>query len=136
MATLIPAHHGNPRLHQSLLLLFLCTLLAAGCQTQTTEGVKAPPKEEAAADAAPQRYTLHGKVVSLSAETKVAAIDHEEIVGWMGAMTMEFPVREASEWEKLQVGDQINATVFVDNSGFHLAEIEVVAPAASAGQKP
>jgi Cu/Ag efflux protein CusF len=115
-------------------VLLLFVLSAGGCQTQTTEDAQASPKEEAAA--APQRYALHGKVVNLNVENKIAAIDHEEIVGWMGAMTMEFPVRESSEWEKLHVGDQINATVFVDSSGFHLGEIEVVKPPAGEGKTP
>ena len=118
----------------STLLLLLFVLLPAGCQTPTAEDAQAPAKEEAAA--APQRYALHGKVVSLNAENKIAAIDHQEIVGWMGAMTMEFPVKDQAEWEKLQVGEQINATVFVDDSGFHLGEIEVVPAAASEGQTP
>jgi len=118
----------------SMLLLLLLVLLAASCQTPTTDDAQAPPKEGAAAT--PQRYALHGKVVSLNAENKIAAIDHQEIVGWMGAMTMEFPVKEQSEWEKLQVGEQINATVFVDDSGFHLGEIEVVPAAATEGQTP
>ena len=120
------------RIRGTLSLLFVM-LLAAACQTPTTGDAQAPAKEEAPT---PHRYALHGKVVGLSAETKVAAIDHQEIVGWMGAMTMEFPIKETSDWEKLHVGDQINATVFVDASGFYVGEVQVVTPAAGEGQAP
>ncbi len=109
----------------STCLLLLLALLAGGCQTA--------PKEEAATP--PQRYDLHGKIVSLNQEHKIAAIDHQEIVGWMGAMTMEFPIKEESDWEKLHVGDEINATVFVGADGFYVAEVEVVTPATE-GQAP
>jgi Cu/Ag efflux protein CusF len=57
-----------------------------------------------------------------------AAIEHDEIVGWMDAMTMTFPVPEKADWEKLSVGAQIQATVFVSDDGFHIGEIEVITP--------
>jgi Cu/Ag efflux protein CusF len=125
MSIPIPSLPKNTLLLSIAFVILISALLAGGCQTQTAEDAQAPAKEQAA-ETAPQRYALHGKVVSLNEENKIAAIDHQEIVGWMGAMTMEFPVREQSEWEKLHVGEQINATVFVDATGFHLGEIEVV----------
>jgi Cu/Ag efflux protein CusF len=43
----------------------------------------------------------------------------------MEAMTMDFPIRDAAEFSKLSVGDRIEATVFVEDVGFALAEIRV-----------
>lgn len=88
---------------------------------------------ESAADDDPQRYDLRGKVVQLETENKAAVIDHEEIKGWMDAMTMRFPVKEQADWDKLTVGAQIEATVFVTPEGFHIGDVKVVegeAPAA------
>ncbi len=77
-----------------------------------------------------ERYPLRGKVLGLSEEDKTATIDHEEIPGWMGAMTMSFPVKDDAEWAKLSVGADIEATVFVDDAGFSIGEIK-----AAKGQK-
>jgi Cu/Ag efflux protein CusF len=73
-----------------------------------------------------QRYQLRGKVVNLESDNQAALIEHEEIVGWMDAMTMRFPVREKADWEKLAVGAQIEATVFVADDGFYVGEVQVV----------
>jgi Cu/Ag efflux protein CusF len=75
-----------------------------------------------------QRYQLHGKIVQLDAENQAAVIEHDEIVGWMDAMTMTFPVPDKADWEKLSVGTQIQASVFVSDDGFHIGEIEVIQP--------
>lgn len=76
-----------------------------------------------------QRYELRGKVVRLETGNRAAVIEHEEIVGWMEAMTMRFPVADEAEWNKLAVGEQITATVFVNDEGFHIGDIQVVAAA-------
>jgi Cu/Ag efflux protein CusF len=65
-----------------------------------------------------------------------ATIEHDEIVGWMGAMTMDFPVKDQAEWEKLQVGDRITGTVFVSSDGYHLGEIKMAEPAAEEEKTP
>jgi Cu/Ag efflux protein CusF len=95
------------------LLWFL--ILFIGCGETT-----APP------EAAVERYTLHGTVVQLNQQNMAATIDHEEIVGWMGAMTMDFPITDKAEFDKLQTGDRITGAVFVGSDGFHLGEIKVI----------
>jgi Cu/Ag efflux protein CusF len=119
--------------------LLMAVLLAGppGCSTGT-------PDETAAQDSAAgaeQRYQLRGKIVSLDAENKVATIEHEEIVGWMGAMTMGFWVKEDADWQKLVVGSQIEATVFVSDEGYHVGEVKVTGdeapqPAEGAKEQP
>jgi Cu/Ag efflux protein CusF len=44
----------------------------------------------------------------------------------MDAMTMRFPVPDETEWNKLAVGEEILATVFVNDEGFHIGEIQIV----------
>jgi len=81
----------------------------AGCQQQpnTAIAVKEDSKEPV------KEYALHGEVLRLDPQGKIAAIKHEAIGDWMGAMTMEFPVKDAKEFESLRAGEKINATVFV-----------------------
>ena len=95
-------------------------------------GGSGEPKEEETAEEAPtattsvERYTLQGTVLGLREEDKTAVINHQEIVGWMSAMTMDFPIRDAAEWEKLKVGARIDGTVFVAEDGFYVGEIKVL----------
>ena len=87
--------------------------------------------EETPASSAPmgqvEKYVIKGRVVGLNAEEKTAVIEHEEIVGWMSAMTMGFPIRDDADWQKLKVGSQIEGTVFASDDGFYVGEIKVAA---------
>ena len=89
-----------------------------------------------APETAVERYTLHGTIVQLNQQNMAATIEHDEIVGWMGAMTMDFPVKDQAEWEKLQVGDRITGTVFVSSDGYHLGEIKMAEPAPEKEKAP
>jgi protein SCO1/2 len=117
------------KLYAALLLCVAGLILACGPSEPQTNDDAA--ESTAASDS--QQYELRGKVVQLEAENKAAVIDHEEIEGWMDAMTMRFPVKEQADWDKLAVGAQIEATVFVTTDGFHIGDVKVVegeAPAA------
>ncbi len=72
----------------------------------------------------PKQYQLKGVVVRLDPQVRTAVIKHGAIEGWMEAMTMEFPVHEAKEFEKLTPGKQITATVFVSDDGFWIGNIQ------------
>jgi len=74
---------------------------------------------------APQRYPMKGVVVSLDEKTKSANIKHERIEGWMEAMTMEFPVKDDADWQKLKPGARIQGVVVVTGDSYHLAEVQV-----------
>ena len=73
-----------------------------------------------------EKYTLQGTVLGLREGDKTAVINHQEIVGWMSAMTMDFPIRDPAEWEKLKVGARIEGTVFVADDGFYVGEIKLL----------
>ena len=100
-----------------LQLALLAALLACSCGS-------APQQE----DAPWESFALRGEVVDLrDGETKIAYVDHEEIPGFMGAMTMAFPVRGIEEFAKLTVGAQIEATVMARGySEYYLDEIKVI----------
>ena len=77
---------------------------------------------------AKQRYKLHGKILRLRPENRIAVIEHEKIEGWMEAMTMEFPVPSLAEYSKLKEGMVIRATVNVNESYFWLTEVVIEHP--------
>lgn len=95
-------------------LIALCLLLAlAGCVK------KEPPQTKPM-----KAFTINGVIKALDAEHHSATIEHQEIVGWMDAMTMEFPIRGVSDFAKLQVGQKITAKVNVQDMEFWLSEIQ------------
>ena len=92
----------------SVLLLALALLLA-GCH--------AKPE--------PKRYPMQGEVKALDAAAKTATIAAGKIGDWMEAMTMEYPVKPDAEFQKLHVGDKIEATVVVSDPGYYVTDVKV-----------
>ncbi|MCB1024707.1 MAG: SCO family protein, partial [Acidobacteria bacterium] len=89
------------------LLFFLVSILfIAGCQTAKT-GDSDPSKLK--------RFDLKGKIVSVDKAGGKVAIDHDEIPGYMSAMTMDFPVRDQVILNDLKPGSLIRAELVVDN---------------------
>ena len=104
---------------------------------QIVKGIRAilaaPPAPESAAAAPasrpaslPARYALKGKVVSIDKTAKKLMVDHDAIPGFMGAMTMAYPVRDDQQLSALAPGDAITADVVQDGNGFWLEQIAVV----------
>jgi Cu/Ag efflux protein CusF len=77
-----------------------------------------------------KQYTMHGQVAGLDAEQHVANIKHDEIPGFMGAMTMGYLVKDPAEFGKLTVGETFNATVYVQGDDLWVGNIrkEAVKP--------
>jgi protein SCO1/2 len=96
-------------------VVLVCMFLA-GCGRPAKPAGKTSP-------APVERYQLHGEVVRLDPEAHAAVTKHQKIEGWMAAMTMEFPVKDEAEYKELHPGDQITATVFVQDLDFWIGEI-------------
>ncbi|MGA3186856.1 MAG: copper-binding protein [Bryobacteraceae bacterium] len=73
-----------------------------------------------------ERYKLDGVIVALDPEGHIAKINGQKIEGYMEAMTMEYPVKDQSEFSPLHVGDHITATVFVQDLNYWIGEIHQV----------
>jgi protein SCO1/2 len=71
------------------------------------------------------RYKIHGQILRLRPENRIAVVKHEKIEGWMEAMTMEFPVPDAAQFAKLKEGSWIRATVCVNDLYFWLTDVGV-----------
>jgi protein SCO1 len=62
-----------------------------------------------------KRYPLKGKVVAVDKTDRTATIAHEDIVGYMPAMTMPFKIKNDADLEMVKPGDQVTATLVVDD---------------------
>ncbi len=64
-----------------------------------------------------RRYPVRGVVKALQPADRIAVVRHETIPGFMESMTMEFPVKNPEEFARLQVGQQIHATLCQTRNG-------------------
>lgn len=100
-----------------LILLFL------GCGHKATE--KGPAKH----------YQLTGKILSVNDKDQTASIDAQAIPNYMEAMTMTYPIADKSEFKSLQVGEEIQATVNVYDSGdYDLSSVKKSTKPANSGK--
>ena len=67
-----------------------------------------------------RRYDLKGKVVAVERAKGELTIDHEEIVGYMPAMTMPYTLRDEDALKVVDAGDRIQATLVVTDDGYWL----------------
>ncbi len=100
-----------------LILFLFSILLFTACQKGETQTASSDAKH----------YTLKGKIVAVDKAKKKATIAHEEIPGYMDAMTMDFPIREDWVWEDLTKDAEIRADLVVDKDGYWLEKIGIVA---------
>ena len=87
----------------------LLLLMLAGCAAKPTE----------------KRYPMQGQILALDASAHTATIAAGKIGGWMDAMTMEYTVKPDAEFQKLHVGDRIEATVVVGDPAYYVTEIKI-----------
>ncbi len=73
----------------------------------------------------PKRYDMQGEIKALDPSGKTATIKHEKIGDWMEAMTMDYAVKPDSEFQKLHVGDKIQAKVVVSEDSYYVTEVKV-----------
>jgi protein SCO1/2 len=76
-----------------------------------------------------REYTLQGQILSVNAEHTEANIKHEDIKGFMPAMTMPYHVREAREFAELKPGDLITSTLVVVSNDAYLKNVKKVGDA-------
>ena len=98
-----------------VILLAAIALVPAACSKKP----EAPPAHQA------KRYHLVGKVVSIDRQQASIMVDGQEIVGFMSAMTMPYPVRDPKLLVPLGPGDEITADVVMTDEGAYLENIVV-----------
>jgi protein SCO1/2 len=106
-------------------LLAALALLAAGC------GRTAPP---------PRVYELKGQVLAVKPGQSEVTIAHEDIKGFMPAMTMPYKVKDAALLAGMEAGDLVSARLVVEEVDAYLtvlnktghAPVKMPAPAGDA----
>lgn len=71
----------------------------------------------------PKQYELTGQILSIKPEAQEVLVKHEDIPGFMPAMTMPYKVKSASLLEGRQPGDLITATLEVGERDASLTAI-------------
>lgn len=106
----------------SLLLLAILVVVAlAACQNRET----AAPAEDVAVEE--QTYDLRGRIISRDPATNQLTVDHEEIPGYMAAMTMPYEVRGQNVAELPADGTTITATVHATDEAYWLTDVNQTA---------
>jgi protein SCO1/2 len=71
-------------------------------------------------------FTVKGVVKSIEEDLSSARIDHEEIPGYMQAMTMPFAIGDTSEWATIETGDSISFLLHVTDERSWIDGVEKV----------
>ena len=102
-----------------LLVAAVAAVVAVACRKSE------PPKPAAGLE---KPYALKGVVVSVDRAGGRVTIKHDEVPGYMEAMTMPFAVSEPKLLEDLRPGDTIEAKLLVGERSSHLEGIVVSRP--------
>lgn len=90
------------------LLAMLAGILLCACGKPSSPPPPAPASAPSATDTNVQTYAVKGVIQEYTPGTKVAKIRHEEIPGYMAAMTMNLEARSTNEFLGLKAGDVIS----------------------------
>ena len=90
-------------------LVLFAALLASGC------GTPAPDNRQ---------YPLTGEVVAIKLDRTEVTVRHDEVKGFMAAMTMPFPIKDPSMLSDLAVGDTIAATLVITDEESYLTDVK------------
>jgi protein SCO1 len=72
-----------------------------------------------------RRFVLKGKVTLIDKQRQQVVVDHEAIPGFMGAMEMPYPVKDAQSLDQIAPGDEIRADLVVTDGHAALENIVV-----------
>jgi protein SCO1 len=77
-----------------------------------------------------KQYQLQGQILDVKPETNEVLVKHDDIPGFMPAMTMPYKVEDAKLLAGKQPGDLITATLVVGETEAHLSKIDKTGHAA------
>lgn len=75
-----------------------------------------PPKAD--------RYPIAGQLLGVQLDTGQVVLKHGEVVGYMAAMTMPFPVDDRTVLRDRRPGDLVSATLVVEPSRYYLEGLQ------------
>ena len=111
---------------KSRVIVFCVALFFSACSKQppADKQTPAPVPSGSAAALQPNTYQGVGVVKGLNPKGPAIEIDHEEIVGLMQAMQMEFPVTDVALLSGLAVNDRIDFTVVEKDGAMRVTDIK------------
>src|SRR5260370_33949914 len=119
---------------QNLVLLAAAALWAAtvSCTQENSLGANPDGSPAATAGTNQHTYQVKGVIKELKPDGKTVEIRHEEVPGYMPAMTMPFEARDPKELKGLQTGDAVSFRMTVtDTDGWidQIAKLNTPKPA-------
>lgn len=71
----------------------------------------------------PKRYEVRGQILGVDPQRQEVLVDHEDIVGFMPAMTMPYKVQDRTLLEGKKPGDLFTATLVVEEVNAYLSTL-------------
>lgn len=75
------------------------------------------------------RYPIEGQLLAVQLDTGQVLLEHGDVAGYMGAMTMPFPVEDRAAMRERRPGDLVKATLVVEPSRYYLEGLEFIGTA-------
>lgn len=120
------------------LVLAALLVVGVGCADPSPESAEAlppsaepgvAPRPEARPDSIPSGFTVRGVYLGAVHDSAAAAVSHEAISGFMGAMRMQIRVADRAELRGLRAGDKIRFRLAdPDGNGYRMDAIEPLPP--------
>ncbi|MEY4691108.1 MAG: hypothetical protein RIT19_1433 [Verrucomicrobiota bacterium] len=122
----------SPLLFPALGLALALALGLTGCRQEspTAKTIGTPNAE------IPREYSVQGIVRRVEPERRSVVVKHEEVPGFMPAMTMPFDVKEPKELQGLKPGDRISFRMLVTTNDGWIDRIQVIGSEPSAAATP
>jgi protein SCO1/2 len=103
-----------------VVLLMMCVWFGVSCRRSGSE----------------KRFDFKGKVVAVEPDKHSVTVSHEDVKGYMPAMTMPFTVPNEADLQFLAPGDEITATLVVDGSHSSLEGLIITRQSANPAALP
>jgi Cu(I)/Ag(I) efflux system periplasmic protein CusF len=114
LATRTPARAVSSRLVAAAGLALTLAVMGANAHPAAAAGVVA---------LGPETYSTRGVVKSFGRDRKYVMIAHDDIKGYMNAMTMSFEPRSPSQLADLAAGDKVRFTFTAGDDGRRLLDV-------------
>jgi len=96
----------------AMVIVLMSGLAVTGCKNENNN-----LQRQALEKHGNKRYNLRGQVVAKDAAANEITVRHDEIPGFMAAMTMPYKVKDPATVQEVEPGDKIAAEVVVVNDG-------------------
>lgn len=131
------AQMSSMRLGKTSRFVIAVTLsaMAVGCQKQS-EAARSDSTPAATGSTNLQIYAVKGEVIELKPDGKTVRIKHEEVPGYMPAMTMPFEVKDTNELAGLRPGDAVAFRMLVTETEGWIDQIKKLDPTNAVAPPP